>query len=106
MKIEEVLEKIEGTILTKNVKTATFEGVYAGDLLSHVMSHAKENNLFLTIMSNMNSIAVASLLELPVIVFAEDVMPTIEMIQKADEENILLITTKLNVVEVVRKIYS
>lgn len=106
MKIEEVLEKIEGTILNKNVKTATFEGVYAGDLLSHVMSHAKENNLFLTIMSNMNSIAVASLLELPVIVFAEDVMPTTEMIQKADEENILLITTKLNVVEVVRKIYS
>ena len=46
MKIEEILGKIEGTILNQNLKTATFEGVYAGDLLSHVMAHAKEKNLF------------------------------------------------------------
>lgn len=106
MKIEEILEKIEGKVLNQTLQTATFEGVYAGDLLSHVMAHAKENNLFLTIMANMNTIAVASLLELPVIVFAEDVLPTTEMIQKAEEENILLVATKLNVVEVVRKIYT
>lgn len=106
MTIEEVLEKIEGTILTSKVATATFEGVYAGDLLSHVMAHAKEKNLFLTIMCNMNTIAVATLLELPVIVFAEGVMPTEEMIQKATEENIMLITTELNVVDVIRKIYT
>lgn len=106
MKIEEVLIPIEGTILNSKLNTASFEGVYAGDLLSHVMAHAKEKNLFLTIMSNMNTIAVASLLELPIIVFAENVMPTMEMIEKAEEEKILVITTKLNVVEVIRKIYS
>ena len=106
MKIEEILGKIEGTILNQNLKTATFEGVYAGDLLSHVMAHAKEKNLFLTIMSNMNTIAVASLLELPVIIFAEGVLPTTDMDNKAEEEHILLVATKLNVVEVIRKIYS
>lgn len=106
MRVIEILEKIEGNVVTTNTKDNSFEGVYAGDLLSHVMAHAKENNLFLTIMANINSIAVASLLDLPVIVFAEDVKPTEEMIQKADEESICIVTTKLNVVEVIRRIYS
>ena len=59
MRVIEILDKIEGKILTAKKKDAYFEGVYAGDLLSHVMAHAKENNLFLTIMSNLNTIAVA-----------------------------------------------
>lgn len=106
MRVIEILEKIEGNVVTKNTTDAAFEGVYAGDLLSHVMAHAKENNLFLTIMANINAIAVASLLDLPVVVFAEGVSPTLEMIQKADEESICIVTTKLNVVDVIRKIYS
>lgn len=46
MRVIEILDKIEGKILTSNNKDAFFEGIYAGDLLSHVMAHAKENNLF------------------------------------------------------------
>lgn len=105
MRVIDILEKIEGTIIT-TLNDVEFNGIYAGDLLSNVMAHAKENNLFLTIMANINTIAVASLLELPVIVFAEDVKPTEEMIQKANEESICIIITKLNVVDVIRKIYS
>ncbi len=105
MRVVEIIDKIEGNIVTK-LQDAEFVDIYAGDLLSHVMGHAKENNMFLTIMSNMNSIAVASLLDLPVIVFAEGVMPTEEMINKADEESIVLVSTKLNVVEVIRAIYN
>ena len=106
MRVIEIVEKIKGTIKTKSLKDAEFEGIYAGDLLSHVMAHAKENNLFLTIMANINAIAVASLLDMPVVVFAEGVNPTEEMIQKADDENIMVICTSLNVVDVIRKIYE
>ena len=45
MRVIEILDKIDGKILTAKNKDAYFEGVYAGDLLSHVMAHAKENNL-------------------------------------------------------------
>lgn len=106
MRVIEILDKIEGKILTAKNKDAYFEGVYAGDLLSHVMAHAKENNLFLTIMSNLNTIAVASLLDMPVIVLAENVKPTEEMINKADDENIIIISSKYNVVDIIRKIYE
>ena len=106
MRVIEILDKIEGKILTAKNKDAYFEGVYAGDLLSHVMAHAKENNLFLPIMSNLNTIAVACLLDMPVIVLAENVKPTEEMINKADDENIIIISSKYNVVDIIRKIYE
>lgn len=105
MRVIEIIDKIEGTIKTKTSDN-DFAGIYAGDLLSHVMAHAKENNLFLTIMANINAIAVASLLDLPVVVFAEGVSPTEEMINKADDEKIVVICTKLNVVDVIRRIYA
>ncbi len=106
MQVIDILEKIKGEILTKKSTNQTFDDIYAGDLLSHVMAHAKENNLFLTIMANMNAIAVASLLDMKVIVFAEDVKPTLEMISKADDEGIMLITSPYNVVEIIRKVYE
>lgn len=106
MEVVDILPKIKGQILTKKITNCKFEGIYAGDLLSHVMAHAKENNLFLTIMANMNAIAVASLLDMPVVVFAEGMLPTEEMIEKADDEQIVLISTNYNVVEVICKIYD
>ena len=41
----------------------SFDGVYAGDLLSRAMSHVEADNLWITIMNNMNVIAVAALLD-------------------------------------------
>ena len=38
-----------------------FNGVYAGDFLSRAMSRVEADNLWITIMSNVNVIAVASL---------------------------------------------
>ena len=105
MRVVEIIEKINGTIVT-NKQDTEFTDIYAGDLLSNVMGHAKENNLFLTIMCNMNTIAVSSLLDLPVIVFAEGVKPTNEMIEKANDEDKVLIITPLSVVDVIRKIYG
>ena len=37
------------------------EGAYCGDLLSMVMGRAKENDAFVTVMANVNTIAVAVL---------------------------------------------
>ncbi len=80
-----------------------FEGFYAGDLLSFVMSHAKQGEILLTITNNLNSVAVAELLDLPGIIFCEDVMPSKEMINKASEEGISLFTTPKTKVEIIKE---
>ena len=48
-------------------------GVYIGDLLSWVMGRAKAGDAWITIMSNINIVAVASLADVACIILAEGV---------------------------------
>ena len=49
------------------------KGVYIGDLLSWVMGRAKADDAWITIMSNINIVAVASLADTACIILAEGV---------------------------------
>ena len=49
------------------------EGVYCGDLLSWVMGRAESGNAWITIMQNINVIAVASLCDVSCVILAESV---------------------------------
>lgn len=93
----------KGYTLLNDIYDENFDGFYAGDLLSFVMSHAKRGNILLTITNNLNSIAVAELLELPGIIFCEGVIPSEEMIKKASEEKISLFTTNKSKVEIIKE---
>ncbi|MHC1747617.1 MAG: DRTGG domain-containing protein [Cellulosilyticaceae bacterium] len=83
--------------LQKEVK-----GGCTGDLLSFVMAHAQEKNLWVTIQGHINSVAVASLMNLSGIILAADIAPDEAMLVKADEEQIPILTTNLESFEVVR----
>ena len=72
------------------------QGGYAGDLLSFVMAHAKEKNIWITIQGHINSVAVASLLGLSAIVLAENAEADDETIRKANQEGIPVLSTSLN----------
>lgn len=54
-------------------------GGYAGDLLSWVMGRASEGDAWVTIMTNINVIAVASLADTACVILAEGVTPDEEM---------------------------
>lgn len=68
-------------------------GGYCGDLLSWVMSRAQENNVWLTIMSNVNVAAVASLCEVSCVILTEDVCPDAALMAKAEAQGINLLGT-------------
>lgn len=61
MKVKELTEKLEVKILVEGDSEREIEGCYCGDLLSWVMSRIKENDVWLTVMGNINSIAVCVL---------------------------------------------
>lgn len=79
-------------------------GVYVGDLLSLVMAHAHEGELWLTVQGHMNAVAVASLVNIPAIIFVQGVQPSEEMIQKANEEQIVLLITHERSYELIKGI--
>lgn len=68
-------------------------GVYIGDLLSWVMGRARADNVWITIMSNINVAAVASLADVACVVFAEGVTPDDNVIETARQKDINLLVS-------------
>lgn len=68
-------------------------GCYAGDLLSWVMSHAQYGDAWVTIMSNINVVAVASLTECACVIMAEGVTPEPDVVKVAEEKDITIFSS-------------
>lgn len=64
------------------------EGVYIGDLLSWVMGRAQMDNAWITIMTNVNVIAVASLADTSCVILAEGVELPEDLVATAQEKEI------------------
>ncbi len=71
-------------------------GGYSGDLLSWVMGRAKEGDAWVTIMSNVNIVAVSTLADPACIVLAEKVVPDEETLNRARQQGINILTTSLD----------
>ena len=68
-------------------------GVYIGDLLSWVMGRAGADQAWITIMSNRNVVAVATLADTACILLAEGVVPDEGVAQLAQEKGVNLLTS-------------
>lgn len=77
-----------------------FDGVYAGDFLSRAMSRVEAGNLWITIMSNVNVIAVASLTDAAAVVLAESVELSPDAKSAAEEKGITVLSSPLSVYEI------
>ena len=84
----------------------SFDGVYIGDLLSRAMSHVECNNLWITIMSNINVIAVATLTEPAAVILAEGVELQEDALVGAKENGITVLSTELSAYEVAAKLHE
>ena len=69
------------------------EGAYCGDLLSWVMGRAKSGDAWITIMSNINILAVATLADVSCVLLAEGVTPDEELIKTAEQKGINILTS-------------
>ena len=65
-------------------------GGYTGDLLSWVMGRAQSGDAWVTIMSNNNVIAVATLTDAALVIMAEDVRPDPGVTELAERKGINL----------------
>jgi predicted transcriptional regulator len=63
-------------------------GVYIGDLLSWVMGNASSGDVWITIMSNINILAVATLTDCSAVILAEGVTLEDDIIKTANEKGI------------------
>ncbi|UCD38134.1 MAG: serine kinase [Fidelibacterota bacterium] len=80
-------------------------GVYISDLLSDVLAHAKEGNLWVTLQAHPNIVAVATMKELTGIILVNGRTPEEATIQKANEESIPIYTTDSPAFELAGQLY-
>ena len=96
MKLNELADRLTLTHICGSLdKDAA--GVYAGDLLSWVMSHAQAGDVWVTIMSNINVAAVASLTEAACVILAEGVQPDAQTLQAAGEKDVTIFSDSRSV---------
>ncbi len=69
-------------------------GAYAGDLLSDVLAHAREGDLWITLHTHVNIVAVASAREVAGIIIVNGRTPEQETLRKAEEEGVPLLIAR------------
>jgi len=105
MNVSELKEKLDLTLcageggLEKEVG-----GCYIGDLLSLAMARVSENNVWITIQTNVNVIAVSALTEAGCVILAEGLKPDDNAIAKANMENIPILSSERTAYELAKEL--
>ena len=77
-----------------------FCGVYTGDLLSRAMSRVEADCVWVTIMVNINVVAVANLTEPAAIVLAEDVELQPDAMAAAKDNDLCVLSSPMSAYEI------
>lgn len=102
MKVKDILLSKDFNLITdKSGINNEIKGIFSSDLLSHVMGNANIGNILVTVLNNINVLGVASLLDLSCVIFSHSIKVNNEVVIKANELNIPLLSTKLPTVATV-----
>ena len=99
MKIKDLAEKLNLKVLTPYDADREISGCYSGDLLSWVMSRAKEGHVWLTVMGNINAVAVAVLTDCACIVLTENASLDEQAKDKAELQGVCILQSEKNAYE-------
>jgi len=107
MKLSEIVEKLQLEVKTEGEKLdAEVTRGYASDLLSDVMANSQEGDIWITMQTHQNIVAVAVLKSLSAIILVNNRIPDESTINKAQEENVPILTSGLPTFELVGKLHQ
>ncbi len=106
MTVRDIIVKCNLTVCCECNFDREVDGVYAGDLLSWVMGHGEEGQCLVTIMSNQNVLAVASLLDFSCVILSEGVEPDEAFLELAKDKEINILSSKDSTYAVCTKLYE
>ncbi len=107
MKLKELIESAGLEIITGGTGLdRDVTGGYTSDLLSDVMGNSREGQVWITMQTHMNVIAVATLKEHAAVIFVSGNRPAADVAEKAVAEDLTLLATNDEAFTISGKIYS
>lgn len=93
MKVSEVAKELGLEIYTAKDAASKIDvkGCYIGDLLSLAMSKVEVNNVWITIQTNVNTVAIAALTDASCIILVDGFSPDENTVQKANEQGVVIL---------------
>ncbi len=91
MTVRELTDKAHLRVAAMPDGDRSIDGVHIGDLLSWVMGRANEGDAWITIMSNRNIVAVATLADTACVLLAEGVQPDEGVAELAEQKGVNLL---------------
>ena len=76
------------TLVSPGNKEAAIDTGYASDLLSDAIANAPANSIFITVQAHKNTVAVATLVGIPLIILCNSRTAPSDMIDAADDKGI------------------
>ena len=99
MTVKALVEKLQLSALSMPDPDVEVSGAYAGDLLSWVMGRATEGNAWVTIMTNINMVAVASLAGVSLVIICDSSEIEDEVVKTASQKAVNVARTSLPMYE-------
>lgn len=100
MKCEDLLKDSRFKLINEGDNIhSEIKGIFCCDLLSIAMSRATAGYAWVTVMANINTLAVASLTEVSCVVIAEGIDIEQDVVEKAKDKGITVLWTELPIYE-------
>lgn len=106
MKLKTILELPECRVLSEGRPDREVSRIFCCDLLSVAMGRAPADGIWVTVMGNKNTLAVASLTDTACIIVAEGAELDEACVEKAKEEGIAVAVTDLPVFDMALAVYK
>jgi hypothetical protein len=106
MTIREAAGILKAEMVQDDFEDAELTGAYTSDLLSDVMAHAKDGGALITIQAHKNTVAVATLVNITMIVICNSRPIPEDMIEAARDEGIAVARTGENQFTVSGRLYA
>ncbi len=107
MKLRDIVEKLDLSIQSgSDFLDREVTGGYVSDMLSDVLAHASEDDIWVTLQIHLNIIAIASMKDISGIVIVNGRQPDEETLNKAHTEKIPVLGTDMSAFQVVGKLYQ
>ena len=103
--LQDIVQKLDLKVVSGDIDREISAG-YSSDLLSDVIANAQKDNIWITLQTHVNIVAVANLQELAGIILVNGRQPEETTLMKAEQENIPILLTELSAFEIVGKLYE